>query len=489
MIYVLRQSMKLLLLGILAIDAMTTSAAELNVRAFGAKGDGITNDAPAINRAIAEGARLGSGTTVLIPKGTYLLAKTGGGHLDISGANGLNVRGESGSVLITTNPDADIVHIATCTGTTLNHLVLEQEKTYFTQGTIDTMSHDGKSCDVTIDSRYDEPDAPHLAQLKSLRSFSYPDTTTYRQDRWWPTVKSRSRTGKRQWRLQLDGWPLVKDMVKKPFVIWDDENSSHGVCIERSADCLIQDVTYYGHGVNAGLYIVRCSGTITMRRFNILTPPGSGALLSCSGGGQMFDCRGSLVWEDCWFDKVDDDGADVFTGYNRILKQLDPRTLLVEGHRGYAKNDRVAILDWPTRVDRHQARIADFNPQDDGSTRLVLDREATVVRVGSGSGKDWKKAMDDGVDRVVDYNLACSSVTFRRCRMQALRARPLNLKAQHCLIEGCTFYDCEMPAISGGPEFWWGEGPALHNLTIRSNTFVNCNTRCIDIRAFDAGKL
>jgi hypothetical protein len=97
--------------------------------------------------------------------------------------------------------------------------------------------------------------------------------------------------------------------------------------------------------------------------------------------------------------------------------------------------------------------------------------------------------MDDGVDRVVDYNLACSSVTFRRCRMQALRARPLNLKAQHCLIEGCTFYDCEMPAISGGPEFWWGEGPALHNLTIRSNTFVNCNTRCIDIRAFDAGKL
>ncbi len=38
MIYVLRQSMKLLLLGILAIDAMTTSAAELNVRAFRRKG-------------------------------------------------------------------------------------------------------------------------------------------------------------------------------------------------------------------------------------------------------------------------------------------------------------------------------------------------------------------------------------------------------------------------------------------------------------------
>jgi hypothetical protein len=106
---------------------------------------------------------------------------------------------------------------------------------------------------------------------------------------------------------------------------------------------------------------------------------------------------------------------------------------------------------------------------------------------GRGSGKDWKSAKDDGIDRVVDYSLACSSVTFRHCRIQALRARGLNLKSQNCLIEGCAFYDCEMPAVSGGPEFWWGEAPAIHNFTVRNNTFVNCNTRCIDIGAWDVG--
>nr|MDQ2733251.1 right-handed parallel beta-helix repeat-containing protein [Armatimonadota bacterium] len=86
-----------------------------------------------------------------------------------------------------------------------------------------------------------------------------------------------------------------------------------------------------------------------------------------------------------------------------------------------------------------------------------------------------------------DYNLACSSVTFRKCRIQALRARGLNLKAQNCLIEDCLFYDCPMPAVSGGPEMWWGEGPALHKFTVRNNRFINCNTRCIDIAYFDGG--
>ncbi len=408
-----------------ALPVAEANGKTINVLSFGAKGDGVTNDAPALNRAIAEAVRLGPGTTVLMPKGRYHLENASGCHLLIRDARGLTVQGEPGTVLVAQNPDDHIVKLANCTVTTLKQLVLEQENTYFTQGTIDAMSADGKSCEVSIDPHYPEPDAPHLAQLRTLRSFSNADTTSYRQDHWWPTVKSCTRTGDRQWHFEIEGWALVQDMAKKPFIIWDDKHSSHGVSIEKCSDCLIEDVTYYGRGANAGLFIMNCSGTITMRRFNILTPPGSGALLSCSGGGQMIDCRGSLVWEDCWFDKVDDDGADVFTGYNRILKQIDARTLLVEGRRGYATNDQVAILDWPTRVDRHQAAVVSCVRQDDGSTKLVVDRDVTVLRTGPGSGKDWKKAKDDGVDRVVDYNLACSSVTFRsRARMAVTICSP-----------------------------------------------------------------
>lgn len=274
-------------------------------------------------------------------------------------------------------------------------------------------------------------------------------------------------------------------MVGKPFIIWDDKHGSHGFSVHDCSDCLIEDVQYHGRGANAGLFITACSGTITMRRFTIGVVPGSGALLSCSGGGQEIDCRGGLVYEDCWFDKVDDDGADVLTGYDRVLGRPGPRTLTVQGQRDYRPGDHVAIVDWKTRADRHRATVVGAVPAAGRTTTLILDQDVTIVRAGP--GQDGGEQHADGIDRVTDYDLACAAVTFRRCRIQALRARGLNLKAQRCLIEDCQFYDCEMPAISAGPELWWGEGPAVNHLTIRNNRFVNCNSRCIDIAYCDGG--
>jgi hypothetical protein len=53
-----------------------SSGAVLNVRYFGATGDGVTDDSPAIQRAINALPR--SGGTLYIPAGTYLLASAGG---------------------------------------------------------------------------------------------------------------------------------------------------------------------------------------------------------------------------------------------------------------------------------------------------------------------------------------------------------------------------------------------------------------------------
>ncbi|MDQ2733000.1 MAG: glycoside hydrolase family 55 protein, partial [Armatimonadota bacterium] len=434
------------LISILLLLAVGAEAKTINIRDFGAVGNGITDDAPAINRAIEEGVKLGPGTTVIVPKGRYHLeSRGGGGHVNINNAVGFTVRGEPGAIFAAQNPDINVVSLSHCTSTKVQQLTLEQERTYFTQGTITSISPDGKSCDVTIDGRYDEPDAPSLAKLTTLRSFSYSDTTTYRQDRWWPKVKTRTRTGDHTWHLEIEGWALTQDMAQKPFIIWDDKHGCHGINFDACSDCLVEDVNYYGRGTNAGLFLYNCSGAITLRRYNIKPLPGSDALLSCSGGGQMIDCRGSLIFEDCWFDKVDDDGSDILTGYDRVLKQIDARTLQIEGHRHIQPGDHVAIVDWQTRMDRQKASIVSAKPNPDGSSTLVIDQDAKILRTGTGNDKDNTSRSADGIDRITDYNLACSSVTFRKCRIQALRARGLNLKAQNCLIEDCLFYDCSMP--------------------------------------------
>src|SRR5207244_10257698 len=49
-------------------------AVELDVRAFGATGDGRTDDAPAIQKAVDTAIRLGPGNSVKFSNGTFRLA-------------------------------------------------------------------------------------------------------------------------------------------------------------------------------------------------------------------------------------------------------------------------------------------------------------------------------------------------------------------------------------------------------------------------------
>lgn len=58
----------------------------LNVRWFGARGDGATDDVAAIAAALAVAAALG-GATVYFPPGTYIVSPTGGTSLTISASN------------------------------------------------------------------------------------------------------------------------------------------------------------------------------------------------------------------------------------------------------------------------------------------------------------------------------------------------------------------------------------------------------------------
>lgn len=77
------------------------AAANVNVRDFGATGNGVTDDTGAIQSAIATAKATGQG--VLFPAGTYL-------HADVITANGVALVGVGGSsVLLANNPGASAV--------------------------------------------------------------------------------------------------------------------------------------------------------------------------------------------------------------------------------------------------------------------------------------------------------------------------------------------------------------------------------------------
>ena len=65
-----------LFFAILATASLQAASTDVNVRDFGAKGDGKTLDSPAINAAIDHCAQQGGGTVVL-PAGNYLSGAAG----------------------------------------------------------------------------------------------------------------------------------------------------------------------------------------------------------------------------------------------------------------------------------------------------------------------------------------------------------------------------------------------------------------------------
>lgn len=62
-----------------------------------------------------------------------------------------------------------------------------------------------------------------------------------------------------------------------------------------------------------------------------------------------------------------------------------------------------------------------------------------------------------------------------------MRARNILVKCSNAVIENNTFYNTHMTSILAGLEFYWGEAPAVRNLVIRNNRFVNIDGSSINL--------
>lgn len=122
-----------------AAGAAASSEADINVRQFGAKGDGVTDDSAAftaagnelwrrakpmarpwghLNRKKASGSIEGPRPRIVVPKGTYLLKETACFHSDIV------LVGEEGTELIGPDPTKDILYLHGCYRVRLENLTI-----------------------------------------------------------------------------------------------------------------------------------------------------------------------------------------------------------------------------------------------------------------------------------------------------------------------------------------------------------------------------
>jgi hypothetical protein len=339
------------------------------------------------------------------------------------------------------------------------------------------------TCEVSIDPGYPAPNDP-LFKGSQVHPFVFPEKNYYQLDRHWPNPVEMVKTGEHTWSWKLQGPPHIENWPGKRFFIYT-ESRSQAFILTNLRDTTLEDVNYWGGGANAGFYIRGLEGTTTFRRFVIGVPPGSNRLYSCAGGGQVSGLRGKLLLDHCDFSKIDDDGIDILADYTRIIEQRDKRTLLVQSKKhDYRTGDRVELWDWQHKKMRMDAIITTATPNPDGTFLIALDRDVVTERVGVGVGMNFsRESMIDGIDRLINVATVGQETIIRDSKFQVFRAKCLNLKAANCTIERCTFSNSFQPAVFAGPEWYFEEGSAIRNLTVRDCVFTDNNHSNIVIGA------
>jgi len=144
-------------LALLCIVISPLSAAgqkTIDVKDFGAKGDGVTDDTAAINTAIAAAKKLGAGAIVSLPPGRYRTASGKEKSVRITHADGLTLQGEGSTTIVSGDLDEPVFRIADSKGVTVRGISIDHDPLGFTQGTITSVDIPNMTCEVSIDQGY-----------------------------------------------------------------------------------------------------------------------------------------------------------------------------------------------------------------------------------------------------------------------------------------------------------------------------------------------
>ena len=300
----------------------------------------------------------------------------------------------------------------------------------------------------------------------------------------WFDEKTRSPIpGEHLWSLKPD--PRVEEIQPRVLRIFDALNqlptpgmiltvngmmepnrTSPAIRISGGADVRLEDVTIY-HAGGMGVIVQRTDG-VTLRRLSVTLPPGKNRYVTTTADATHFNgCRGNILIEDCTFENMLDDSANIHGCFVRIEKQLGSKTLLCRRIHGQQRGLIVAERDDRIRF----VTSADLQPYGDakvtGTRELNWDLfEVTLDNLPAGGVK-----AGSGI-----FNLTWQpNLVMRGCTVRNNRARTMLIAtAGDVLVEQNQFSRSSMAGIQfeGDNGFWWESGPT-RSVVIRENQFVD----------------
>ena len=451
--------------GLLAAVMLTavSAGAAVDVTRFGATPDDPGDDTAAFVAAF-RAAAAGSDGRLVIPKGQYHLNATNApGHrgalLSAARRGPVSIEGDGAELLI--RGMASVFSFSECTNVSARGLVIDWERPPFSEGIVAAAG--ARFIDVQVAAGYPVHGGEQVGAF-----MSYDPVTRL------PTGKNLDVYGSVE-RTELIGPQMLRLHFTREIavplgtllVLRHQVYGYNAFNFYRCAGVRASDVTVYS-APGMGLAAIN-SSDLTLSHFNVCLRPNSGRLMSATADATHFGgCKGTVTLEDCLFEGMGDDGANVKSGLYLIVRQrLDAQTVLGQHN--------LKMADLPDPGDRMEMAHTD-------TLTAFATRQVQAAKMAPGEGNFHRVTFAEPLPAelregdVLGNASRVPKLRMRRCTVRANRARGVLCQTRDALIEDCAFRNCTSAGVLVLTEVvHFYESIGTRDVTVRHNLFENCN--------------
>ncbi len=463
------------------------AAGSFSVADFGAAGDGKTDDAPAVRRALAAAVQAGPDSKVVFERKRYRFARQpGAAILALENADGITLEGNGAEII--GSPWNGFLDIRNSRHITMRGFVLDCDPASFTQGDIVDVSPEEGGFLLRIHEGYVNP--VELGESLNKQAWYHVGFTIDAKERrlkpgpidFIKGITEMDRA-KRLLRVDLQAECFPHIVAGDRFVVGLNYGGS-GPLIEvsRSADILLEDYIIHGGKFGMNHFFSDNDGRVHVKGARIAFRPGSSHLVtSIKDGFHVKHNRIGPVIEDCVLEGMMDDAINISVCPYWVRQDMGGnRYLIAELEFSPRAGDRLmAYTPVPGRVTRPLKVLAvepAQNPDGMGGKWNIITLDQPIPDLALHAGGNLFPGGHDKLRVTGLYNLdRCGrdyivrNNTFLAQRRHALLARSPGGRFEGNTVDGI-----------GGSGVWLGneigsfyEGPFPENTAIRNNTFRN----------------
>jgi hypothetical protein len=262
--------------------------------------------------------------------------------------------------------------------------------------------------------------------------------------------------------------PNIKAAPGNVMVFSAAKRLCSGITVSDSRNLIFDSLTFY-HCGGMGIVAQR-SKDIVINNVKVTHNPAKARILSLTADATHFvNCGGKLLIENSLFENQMDDATNIHGIYVQAEKKLSPSTLEVQlkhkqqwGFDFIKAGSRLELVHNITLEAYDTLVVKSINKINSEFTQVTFTKTLPAALV---LGKDVLASIDD-----------YPNVTIRNCVIQKNRARGLLIGSRgKVIIENNKFHTAGAAILFEGDGSYWFEQAGVRDVTIRNNTFGNCN--------------